>query len=95
MLPNVPTAKEVGLPEGVILGNWWGIAGPRGLDPTIAARVSEALRAVLADADVRKRYADMGAIPVGNAPAEFADRMRGEAASWKTIVEKSGAKVDN
>ncbi len=94
VLPNVPTTKEVGLPDGVILGNWWGIAGPRGLDPAIASRVSEAVRAVLAEDDVRKRYAEMGAIPVGNSSAEFADRMRSEAASWKAIIEKTGAKAD-
>ena len=95
VLPNVPTTKEVGLPEGVILGNWWGIAGPRGLDPAIATRVSEAVRAVLAEEDIRKRYAEMGAIPVGNSPKEFADRMRSEAGSWKEIIAKTGAKADN
>ncbi|MFM9886532.1 MAG: Bug family tripartite tricarboxylate transporter substrate binding protein [Burkholderiales bacterium] len=95
VLPNVPTTKEVGLPEGVILGNWWGIAGPRGMDPAIASRVSEAVRAVLAEDDVRKRYAEMGAIPVGNSPAEFGDRMRGEAAIWKGIIAKTGARADN
>lgn len=95
VLPNVPTTKEVGLPEGVILGNWWGIAGPRGLDPAIAARVSEAVRAVLGEEEVRKRYAEMGAIPVGNSPKEFADRMRSEAGSWKEIIAKTGARADN
>jgi tripartite-type tricarboxylate transporter receptor subunit TctC len=95
VLPNVPTTKEAGLPDGVILGNWWAIAGPRGMDPAIAARLSEAIRAVLAEDDVRKRYAEMGAIPVGNAPAEFAARMQIEAASWKEIVAKTGARADN
>lgn len=94
-LPNVPTTREAGLPYGVILGNWWGIAGPRGLDPVIATRLADAVRAVLAEDDVRKRYAEMGALPVGNSPAEFGDRMRSEAGSWKVIVEKSGAKADN
>ena len=94
-LPNVPTTREAGLPDGVILGNWWGIAGPRGLDPVIATRLADAVRAVLAEDDVRKRYAEMGALPVGNSPTEFGDRMRSEAGSWKVIVEKSGAKADN
>lgn len=94
-LPNVPTTKEVGLPDGIILGNWWGIAGPRGLDNAIANRVSEAARAVLNDPDVRKRYAELGAIGVGNSPLEFTERMRGEAGGWKAIIDKTGAKVDN
>ncbi len=94
VLPNVPTTKEVGLPEGVILGNWWGIAGPRGLDPAIARRVSDAVRAVLNDEEVQKRYASIGIVPVGNTPAEFSERMRQEAASWKQVVAKTGVRSD-
>lgn len=95
VLPNVPTTKEAGLPDGVILGNWWGIAGPRGMDAAVAKRVHEAVAGALADADLRKRFSELGAIPVGNSPAQFADRMQAEAAGWKAIVERSGAKADN
>ncbi|MFN0304708.1 MAG: hypothetical protein ACKVQU_30620, partial [Burkholderiales bacterium] len=84
-----------GLPEGVILGNWWGIAGPRGLDPAIANRMSEAVRGILAEEDVRKRYAEMGAVPVGNSPKEFGERMRSEAGSWKEIIANTGVRADN
>jgi tripartite-type tricarboxylate transporter receptor subunit TctC len=27
---------------------------------------------------------------VGNAPAEFAEQMRREAASWKQVIERAG-----
>jgi len=94
VLPNVPTTREAGLPDGVILGNWWGIAGPRGLDAGVVRRFGEAVRDALADPDVRKRHGDLGAIPVGNTAAEFAARMRAEAAGWKRIVDQTGAKVD-
>ena len=93
-LPGVPTTKEVGLPDGVILGNWWGIAGPRGLDTSIANRISAAVRAVLGEPEVRKRYAEIGANPVANSPAEFGDRMRSEASGWEAIINKTGAKPD-
>ena len=93
-LPGVPTTNEVGLPDGVILGNWWGIAGPRGLDASMANRISEAVRAVLGEPEVRKRYAEIGANPVANSPAEFGDRMRSEAGGWKAIIDKTGAKPD-
>ncbi|MFN0299628.1 MAG: hypothetical protein ACKVQU_04650 [Burkholderiales bacterium] len=68
---------------------------PRGLELAIAARVSEAVRAVLAEDHVHKRYAEMGAILVGNPPAELGDRVQGEAVSWKAIIAKTGARADH
>ncbi len=95
VLPDVPTTSELGLAPDVILSNWWGIAAPRRIEPEIAQRLSQAVRAVLADPQVLKRLSEQGSIPVGNSPAEFAERMTEEARAWKRIVEKSGAKVDN
>jgi tripartite-type tricarboxylate transporter receptor subunit TctC len=94
-LPEVPTTAEVGLAPDVLLGNWWGIAAPKGTDPAILRRLSQSIRVVLGDADVQRRYNDQGAVAGGVSPAEFSERMAREAAAWKSIVEKSGAKVDN
>lgn len=93
-LPNVPTAAEAGIPAGVLLSNWWAIAAPRGTDGAVMNRLAADIRAALMEAEVQKKYQDMGVIPLGNTPAEALERMRAEARSWKAIVEKSGAKAD-
>src|SRR5437762_11759530 len=40
VLPEVPTTGELGIAPDVILGNWWGIAAPRAIEPEVAQRLS-------------------------------------------------------
>jgi tripartite-type tricarboxylate transporter receptor subunit TctC len=94
VLPSVPTAAEAGIPAGLLLSNWWAIAAPRGTDGAVVNKLAADIRAALMDAEVQKKYQDLGVIPLGNTPAETLERMRVEARSWKAIVEKSGAKAD-
>ncbi|TAK81684.1 MAG: tripartite tricarboxylate transporter substrate binding protein [Betaproteobacteria bacterium] len=89
-LPDVPTTAEVGLAPDVILGNWWAIAAPKGTDPAILRRWSEAIAIALRDPGVQKRYAQAGAVPAPTTPAECAQRIASDARGWKAIVEKSG-----
>jgi tripartite-type tricarboxylate transporter receptor subunit TctC len=94
-LPDVPTTAEVGLAPDVILGNWWGLAAPKGTDPDIVKRLSQTLFTALSEPDLQMRFSTQGVLPVGSSPAEFAQRMANDARAWKQIVQKSGAKVDN
>jgi tripartite-type tricarboxylate transporter receptor subunit TctC len=94
-VPTVPTTGEAGIPPGVISGNWWALAGPRGTDPENLGRIAREVRAVLADPDIQQKLVEQGAVAIGNTPAEARERMRSEAQAWKAIVEKTGAKVDN
>lgn len=92
-IPEVPTTPEDGFPE-LIAGNWWGIAAPRGTDPRIIERLAAEVRAALADPMARKRIAEMGMLPVGTTPAEFASLMKSESARWKSVVERGGIKAE-
>lgn len=94
-LPNVPTTAEAGIPPGLILGNWWGLAAPRGTDAAIVDRLGRDLRSIGQDADIQRRFVEQGAIVIMSSPAEFAERIRTESQTWKGIIEKTGAKVDN
>ncbi len=92
--PNLPTTAEVGIPPGMLLGNWWALAAPKGTDAAVVNRVSQDLRIVFSDAELQKKYAEQGWITGGTTPAETMERMRQEAPAWKAIVEKTGAKAD-
>ena len=93
-MPDVPTTAEAGIPEGILLSNWWALAAPRGTDADIVNRLAREIRATLADADVQKRYVEQGWIAGGAPPAEVAERLRREAAAWKAIAERTGVKVE-
>jgi tripartite-type tricarboxylate transporter receptor subunit TctC len=94
VMPDVPTTAEAGIPDGVLLSNWWALAAPRGTDAEIVSRLAREVRATLAEPELQKRYAEQGWIAGGAAPAEVAERFRKEAAAWKTIVERTGVKVE-
>jgi tripartite-type tricarboxylate transporter receptor subunit TctC len=53
-IPDVPTIDEAGL-AGFESYTWFGVFGPKGLDPAIAQKMNLAIKAALADPDVRKK----------------------------------------
>ncbi|HWV81111.1 MAG TPA: tripartite tricarboxylate transporter substrate binding protein [Hyphomicrobiaceae bacterium] len=58
-LPDVPTAKELGMPT-VISSSTRGIAGPKGMDPAVVKKLQDVLVKAMADPDHIKRLEDAG-----------------------------------
>jgi tripartite-type tricarboxylate transporter receptor subunit TctC len=85
-LPDLPTAVEAGFPQ-LVMSNWWVVAGPKGTPQRAIDRMSAELRYALNDADVKKRFSDVGHIPVGMTPSETASFLKSESARYKGIVE--------
>jgi tripartite-type tricarboxylate transporter receptor subunit TctC len=93
-LPDVPTTAEAGIPDGTIASNWWALAAPRGTDTEIVNRLAREARAALGEPEAQKRFVEQGWIAGGAPPAEVAERLRREAATWKAIVQRTGVKVE-
>jgi tripartite-type tricarboxylate transporter receptor subunit TctC len=91
--PDAETFAEAGLSEETS-GNWWGIAAPAGLPRDTIKTLSTALRSALAEPKIRARFAELGAVPVGNMPEEMARQLKREAKLWSQAVQDTGAKVD-
>lgn len=91
--PDIPTVAEAGL-AGLLIGNWWGLVGPKGIDPGIVALIQREFRAALDDPAIRRRLEELAIIPIGGTPAEFATFLKSEVAKWEPAVKASGAKVD-
>ena len=65
---------------------WFGVYGPKGLPAEITARVNQAVNAALAEADVKERFARLGAEPTGGTPQAFAAMVRADTVKWKKII---------
>lgn len=92
-LPAIPAIVESGVP-GFNLFSWVLLVTPKGVPADIADRISAEVAKVLAVPEMRARFSDVGADPVGTNVAGATQFLRAELAKWKKIVEVSGAKVD-
>lgn len=61
IMPDVPTLKEEGLPY--VFDSPYGIAGPKGMDPKVVAKLHDAFKKALDDPEVRKTLDKFGMVP--------------------------------
>ena len=87
-LPQVPTIAEAGLP-GFLSVTWFGVVAPEGTPPAIAKQLSAAFAEALALPDVRKRFLERGAEPMGGTPAETAAFIKDETKRWHGVIESA------
>jgi putative tricarboxylic transport membrane protein len=89
-LPNVPTAKEMGIDYEMSI--WAGIFAPKATPKPIIDKLAGALDQALDDATVAKRLADLGGtIPPKSerTPAKFDAFVKAEIARWSPILKAS------
>jgi tripartite-type tricarboxylate transporter receptor subunit TctC len=92
-IPDVPTIDEAGLP-GFESYTWFGIFGPKGLDPAIALKMNLAIKAALADPEVQKKLADLGNTPRYETLDEFKATVKRDRAKWSEVVKSVGATIE-
>jgi tripartite-type tricarboxylate transporter receptor subunit TctC len=92
--PDLPTIAEAANLPGYEATSWFGIVGPANMPADILNKASTELMAAINSASVKEKYLAMGAQPVGNTPAQFANFIKAEIAKWTRVVKESGAKVD-
>lgn len=92
-VPEIPTCVESGVP-GLVAVNWWGVLLPTGTPPAIVKQYHDALVKVMADPDVKQKFADLGVDAVSSTPEEFATFMRGESAKYARLIKEANIKVD-
>jgi tripartite-type tricarboxylate transporter receptor subunit TctC len=90
-IPDVGTIGEI-LP-GYEAYTWFGVLVPAGTPQPIVDRLSRESMKILQSEEIKKRFADVGAEPVGNTPREFAAFMAAETAKWAKVIKASGARV--
>jgi len=92
-LPDVPSAKEAGLPD-YKLSIWSAVFAPKGTPQPIAAKLSAALDKALDDPAVAKRLTDLGgAVPskAERGPEHLEQVLKADIARWDPILKKAMA----
>jgi tripartite-type tricarboxylate transporter receptor subunit TctC len=60
----------------------------------IVDKLHKAINAGLADAGLKKRFADLGAEPMLTSPAEFGKFIADEAEKWGKVIKFAGIKAE-
>lgn len=90
-LPQIPVIAETF--PGYDMASWTGAFALAGTPPAAMQRFSAAIRAALADADVRRRLEAAGADPVESNPEAFAAVIRRDRETARRIVQATGLRV--
>jgi tripartite-type tricarboxylate transporter receptor subunit TctC len=93
IFPNVPTMAESGIP-GYELSGWYAVFVPAKTPKPIVDRLNAELVKALKQDDVRARFTQIGAEPVGSSPQQLANTLKTETARWAKIVHDRNIKPD-
>jgi tripartite-type tricarboxylate transporter receptor subunit TctC len=92
-LPQVPTAREVGLPD-LTLEFWAGVLAPANTSSDIVDRLNSAINETLQSAEMKDAMAKLGFDPKPGSPADFSKFIAEEIPRWSEIVKTTGVKFD-
>ena len=92
LAPGLPAVSET-LP-GFESDTWFGLYGPREMPAELTGKINQALNAALVDADVKDRFARLGAEPTGGTPTAFAAMVKADTEKWKKIIANRKISVE-
>jgi tripartite-type tricarboxylate transporter receptor subunit TctC len=90
--PDVPNAREAGIPDYLFTG-WNAIFAPKGTPKPVVEALSAALQAALADEGVRRRIEELGSLPPSpeeRSPEHLRQVVRTDVEKWRQVIEKAG-----
>lgn len=92
-LPEVPTMQEAGVKD-FRTGTWVALVAPPGTPKDVVTEIQQATAEAVRQPDVQKKFAGLGADPVGGTPAELASFLDDERARWKDVIQRANVRVD-
>jgi tripartite-type tricarboxylate transporter receptor subunit TctC len=92
LLPEPPPCQEAA--PGLVAVNWWGVLFPAGTPRPIVQKLNADTVKALADADVKKRFADLGVEAVSSTPEQFGKFIKDEMAKYEKLIKEANIKVN-
>jgi len=91
--PTVPTFKELGFGDvdGTIV---YTLIAPPGTPPAVVARLSAALNASVATAEMREELRKRGFVAMGGTPEELGKWTAVQAPTWGPVLQAAGVKPE-
>jgi tripartite-type tricarboxylate transporter receptor subunit TctC len=90
--PELPPCAEA--VPGLVAVNWWGVFMPTGTPKAITEKFHADLVKAMQDAEVKKKFADLGVEAVYSTPEQFVAFIKSEMAKYAKLIKEAGIKVD-
>jgi tripartite-type tricarboxylate transporter receptor subunit TctC len=91
--PNVPTARESGLPDFVIYG-WQGVLAPTGTPAAVMDKLTDAIKRALAMPDLNAKLAGQGTDPAFMPASDFGTFIAAERKRWSEVITRAKIVAD-
>jgi tripartite-type tricarboxylate transporter receptor subunit TctC len=92
-LPDVPTMAEAGF-AGAESSSFFAFVVAKGTSPAIVQSLSVKIAEIMREPAIKAQLTELGAIPVGNTPAQATQYISEQVVKWTKVVKASGAKAD-
>jgi tripartite-type tricarboxylate transporter receptor subunit TctC len=92
-LPDVPSAKEAGIPK-MDMDYWIGIGAPAGTPQAVVDKFNKDINAGLAQPEAKKKIAELGLTVVAGTPAQATQLVNSEIQRWSAVIKQAGIKAD-
>ncbi|MFY8178786.1 MAG: tripartite tricarboxylate transporter substrate-binding protein, partial [Limnohabitans sp.] len=92
-MPDIPTFAEAGLP-GLVAVNWWGVFLPAGTPKPIVDAYNSALVKIMANADLKERFAGLGVEAQASSQDEFKAFLASENAKYAKLIADNNIKAE-
>jgi tripartite-type tricarboxylate transporter receptor subunit TctC len=90
--PEFPPCAEA--VPGLVAVNWWGVFMPAGTPKAVTEKFHTDLVKAIQDAEVKKKFADLGVEAVYSTPEQFVAFMKSETAKYAKLIKEAGIKVE-
>lgn len=91
--PDVPSAKESGMPDYTVT-TWYGIWAPKGTPVAVQTAAVAEIKKAVESPELKAIWATQGAESSPFTQAQFGSFINAEIKRWNTVVKASGAKLD-
>lgn len=93
LLPNVPSASEVGLP-GFVASGWFGVVLPKGAEPALVERLSQEIERIASTTQTAKRFGEQGISVEHSTPASFAKVIADDKQRWGEVIRTAQVHIE-